>query len=195
ERTRVGAARGGADGDPLRAGPPVARLADVFPDEPMSGAQVVAHCNSRRRIVELAAGHVQVEDSPIAARMEAAAPGTVGARPLSALSASPGSIVIPCTPERLECGMSGTSEQRASRPRSQSVAWPDTRTWGSTPAERRMQFPCDRHLPACDDALFRAVSVAAPAPLLFRWLCQLRVAPYSYDWLDNFGRRSPRQLT
>ena len=68
-------------------------------------------------------------------------------------------------------------------------------TWGSTEAERRRSFACDRHLPDHDAALFRAVDVAAPAPILFRWLCQLRAAPYSYDWIDNFGRRSPCELT
>jgi hypothetical protein len=67
-------------------------------------------------------------------------------------------------------------------------------TWGSTASERAMPFACDRHLAAPDLELYRAVDVAAPAPVVFRWLCQLRVAPYSYDWIDNFGRRSPRDL-
>lgn len=57
-----------------------------------------------------------------------------------------------------------------------------------------MPFPCDLHLPGADDACFRAVTVDAPAPVVFRWLCQLRLAPYSYDWVDNWGRRSPPEL-
>ena len=66
--------------------------------------------------------------------------------------------------------------------------------WGSTPEERRMAFPCDSHLSDIDGEYFRAVDVEAPANVLFRWLCQLKVAPYSYDLIDNFGRRSPRNL-
>ncbi|GHO45909.1 hypothetical protein [Ktedonospora formicarum] len=66
--------------------------------------------------------------------------------------------------------------------------------WGTTAAERTMSFPCDHYLTTYDAAYFRAVSVQAPAPIVFRWLCQLRVAPYSYDWIDNGGRRSPRVL-
>jgi hypothetical protein len=68
-------------------------------------------------------------------------------------------------------------------------------TWGSTTGERAQAFPCDGLIVEPDRALFRAVDVDAPAPVVFRWLCQLRVAPYSYDWLDNLGQRSPRKLT
>lgn len=69
------------------------------------------------------------------------------------------------------------------------------RTWGTVEAERRMPFPCDRHLADPEDACYRGVDVEAPAGTVFRWLCQLKAAPYSYDWLDNFGRQSPRELT
>jgi hypothetical protein len=68
------------------------------------------------------------------------------------------------------------------------------KTWGTTPAERVGSFPCDSLVAHPDDELYRGVTVEAPVPRVFRWLCQMRVAPYSYDWIDNFGRPSPRRL-
>ena len=68
------------------------------------------------------------------------------------------------------------------------------RDWGSTPEERQQGLPCDSHLERADLTLHRAVTIDAPPGTVFRWLCQLRVAPYSYDWLDNGGRRSPQTL-
>lgn len=68
------------------------------------------------------------------------------------------------------------------------------RSWGDTDADRSASFACDEHMRDADGAYFRAIDVDAAPATTFRWLCQLRVAPYSYDWIDNFGRRSPRGL-
>lgn len=74
--------------------------------------------------------------------------------------------------------------------------WPEAvYDWGSTAAERAEPFPCDRLIEDPGETLFRALDIDAPAARVFRWLCQLRAAPYSYDLVDNFGRRSPRRLT
>lgn len=68
------------------------------------------------------------------------------------------------------------------------------RSWGTVAGEQELPLPGDELLPDAPMVLHRAVGVAAPAAVTFRWLCQLRVAPYSYDWIDNGGRRSPRRL-
>jgi hypothetical protein len=69
------------------------------------------------------------------------------------------------------------------------------RNWGSTAEERARSLPCDEVVPDAKFVLHRAVDVDAPPEAVFRWLCQMRVAPYSYDLIDNLGRRSPQELT
>ena len=67
--------------------------------------------------------------------------------------------------------------------------------WGTTPEEERRAYPADELVRGPALLMTRAVAVAAPVEVTWRWLCQVAVAPYSYDWIDNRGRRSPRTLT
>lgn len=69
------------------------------------------------------------------------------------------------------------------------------RHWGTGTADEARPCPGARFAPDSVDRWFRAVTIDAPTATVFRWLCQLKVAPYSYDLLDNRGRRSPRALT
>ncbi len=67
--------------------------------------------------------------------------------------------------------------------------------WGATSEEHARSYAADAVLTGPVRRLTRAVTARAPAAIVYRWLCQVSVAPYSYDWIDNLGRRSPQQLT
>jgi len=66
--------------------------------------------------------------------------------------------------------------------------------WGVTEAETQRHFPCDDVVPSPVLAAWRGVTVHAPPEAVWPWVTQIRLAPYSYDWIDNLGRRSPREL-
>lgn len=68
-------------------------------------------------------------------------------------------------------------------------------TWGTNESERNLSYPCDAMMPEANGLCFRGVTIQATSETIFRWLCQMRVAPYSYDWIDNLGRQSPQKLT
>jgi hypothetical protein len=76
-----------------------------------------------------------------------------------------------------------------------SQALTAARCWGATAEEVDAEYPCDALMAVPALRLHRAIDIHASRSVVYQWVCQLKVAPYSYDLLDNLGRRSPRTLT
>jgi hypothetical protein len=66
--------------------------------------------------------------------------------------------------------------------------------WGVTDGEILSAYPCDDFVVSPALRAWRGVHVEAPPEAVWPWVAQVRLAPYSYDWMDNRGRRSPREL-
>ena len=73
------------------------------------------------------------------------------------------------------------------------MGWGDL--WNTRREDREGPWPCDDFAAPDAARLYRAIDIVAPLETTWAWLCQLRVAPYSYDWIDNRGRPSPRTRT
>jgi hypothetical protein len=66
--------------------------------------------------------------------------------------------------------------------------------WGVTDDEVRRRFGCDDLVRSPTLEAWRGVTVRADAARVWARVRQVRLAPYSYDLVDNLGRRSPRAL-
>jgi hypothetical protein len=65
--------------------------------------------------------------------------------------------------------------------------------WGVTPDEIARRYPCDDLVESPVLQAWRGVTVRAAPDLVWPWIVQIRLGPYSYDWIDNLGHRSPRE--
>ena len=66
--------------------------------------------------------------------------------------------------------------------------------WGVTDEEVQRGYGCDAFVPDPTLEAWRGVTVQAGPEAVWARLRQVRLAPYSYDLVDNLGRRSPREL-
>jgi hypothetical protein len=66
--------------------------------------------------------------------------------------------------------------------------------WGVSDSDVSRRYPCDELATAPSLEAWRGVTISAAPAVVWPWVAQVRLAPYSYDWIDNGGRRSPREL-
>lgn len=71
------------------------------------------------------------------------------------------------------------------------------RHWGATADEIAGPVVGDERCPTARLVATRCITVAAPPEAVFPWLRQMgfgRAGWYSYDWIDNLGRRSATSI-
>ncbi len=69
--------------------------------------------------------------------------------------------------------------------------------WGARPDEIGGPFVGDELVPDATLLATRSISLAAPPAEVYPWLAQMgfgKAGWYSYDWLDNLGRRSATEI-
>jgi hypothetical protein len=66
--------------------------------------------------------------------------------------------------------------------------------WGVSDAEVARRYPCDDIVAAPVLSAWRGVTAECGPAALWPWVGQIRLGPYSYDWIDNIGHRSPQAL-
>lgn len=69
--------------------------------------------------------------------------------------------------------------------------------WGSTAEERASTVIGDDLCPNARIVATRCITIAAPPEAVFPWLRQMgfgRAGWYSYDWIDNLGRKSATSI-
>jgi hypothetical protein len=67
--------------------------------------------------------------------------------------------------------------------------------WNVTDDEVGRRYPCDDFVGGAPTLqAWRGITVRTTPETLWPWVGQIRLAPYSCDWIDNLGRRSPQQL-
>jgi hypothetical protein len=66
-------------------------------------------------------------------------------------------------------------------------------TWGASPDEVNCPLPGDELCPDARLVATRSITISAPPHAVFPWIRQMgfgRAGWYSYDWIDNLGRKS-----
>jgi hypothetical protein len=64
--------------------------------------------------------------------------------------------------------------------------------WNATVDECRAAYPCDEYIRGPHSVFMRAIDIEALSSVVYRWVCQVKVAPHSYArQLDVNGHHRP----